>query len=134
MMGWETGIVGFTEVLYALIQRRGWTLREFAEKAKTQHTVLSMIKSGSRPPPLKHMDRWATVLGLEGREREYFLDLAALACAPDRVLRMFEPGHPAYQAIRLAVENAALKKLRAAEAGEPYVPQKSPRKSRRFPK
>ncbi len=132
-MGWETGLTSFGEVLYAHIGRRGWSLREFAEKAGTQHTALSAIRAKRRPPPLKHVERWATLLRLEGREREYFLDLASLACAPDRVLRMFEPDHPAFDAIRLAAENAALRRLHAAETGEPYVTKKSPRKARRSP-
>ena len=132
-MGWETGITGFAEVLYALIERRGWSLREFAAKAKTQHTALSAIKAGTRPPPLKHMERWATVLGLDDKDREYFLDLAALACCPTRVLRMFEPGHAAHDVIRLAIENQALKRLHVVETGEPAEPVKSRRKSRRSP-
>jgi transcriptional regulator with XRE-family HTH domain len=132
-MGWESGLTGFAELLYALIERRGWSIREFASRAKTQHTVLSLIKAGTRPPPLKHMERWATVLGLDGKDREYFLDLAALACCPDRVLRMFEPGHPAHDVIRMAIENDLLRRRYAAETGEAYEPKKATRKVRRSP-
>lgn len=129
-MPWEEGIQSFGELLYRLIKKHG-SIRGFAPKLGVNHSFLSHIHTGLTPPPLDRVEGWADTLGLEGKEREYFLDLAALACAPDRVLRMFEANHPAFDAIRLAIENSALKRLYAAEVGVPYVSDKSPRKSRR---
>ncbi len=133
-MAWEKGIQQFGEVLYELIAHKGVSVRAIAPRLGVSHSMLSHIHTGYRPPPLDRLEKWAEVFDLSGKDREYFMDLGALACCPPRVLRMFEPGHPAHEAIRLAVENAALKRLYAAEVGEPYVPQKSPRKARRSPK
>jgi transcriptional regulator with XRE-family HTH domain len=132
-MAWEKGIRQFGEVLYELIARKQLSVRAIAPRLGVSHSMLSHIHTGYRPPPLERLEKWADVFELEGKEREYFLDLAALACAPERVLRMFEPGHPAHDVIRMAVENQALRKLHAAETGEPYEPKKSPRKARRSP-
>lgn len=132
-MAWEKGIQQFGDALYRLIADKGLSVRAFAPQLGVTPGMLSHIRTGYRPPPLDRLEKWADVFDLHGKDREYFLDLGALACCPERVLRMFEPGHPAHQAIRLAIENEALKRLYAAETGEPYEPQKSPRKSRRSP-
>lgn len=132
-MGWEAGLINFGEVLYQHIERTGSSLRSFAPRLGVSQSMLSQIRTGSRPPPLKRLEKWADTFDLSGKEREYFLDLAALACCPDRVLRMFEPGHPAHDVIRLAIENDLLRKQYAAETGEPYEPKKAPRKARRSP-
>lgn len=133
-MAWEQGIQRFGDLLYGLIARKNQSVRAFAPRLGVSHSMLSHIRTGYRPPPLERLEDWADVFGLEGKEREYFLDLGAIACAPPRVLRMFEAGHPAYEAIRLAIENDTLRKLRAAEHGEPYEAPKSPQKARRSPR
>lgn len=133
-MGWEKGLTSFGDVLYRHIEATGHSIRAYAPRLGVSQSMLSQIRTGLRPPPLDRVEEWAKTLNLSGKEREYFLDLAALACAPERVLRMFEPGHPAYEAIRLAIENDALRRLYAAETGEPYAPDKSQRKPRNLPK
>ena len=132
-MAWEKGIQQFGEVLYGLIAEKGLSVRAIAPRLGVSHSMLSHIHTGYRPPPLDRLEGWADVFDLHGKDREYFLDLGALACAPERVLRMFEPGHPAHEAIRLAVENAALRRLHVAETGAPYDAQKSQKRSRRSP-
>jgi len=78
----------FPTLLYQLIARKGLSLREFARKAKTRQPALSEIKRGVRNPPLTSIERWADVLGLVGREREHFLDLAHLMQTPERIRKL----------------------------------------------
>jgi transcriptional regulator with XRE-family HTH domain len=128
-MTWESGLAQFGDKLRQLIDRRKLKLREFAAIVKCDHGSLSKIQNNKLQPPLKHVERWADVLGVEGAEREFFLDLAALANAPERVLRMFDPQHPAWEAIRLAAENQALK--RAADEPSAYEAAQQRRAKRR---
>ena len=123
-MQWEKNLTTFGEKLYQLVERNDWSLRDFAAKIKYSHGNLSQIKTRNRPPPLKHVEHWADVLGLVGAEREYFLDLAALACCPPRVLRMFEPNHPAARAIQLAIKNDELKVAESPVAYDAKPPSK----------
>jgi hypothetical protein len=116
-MSWPNELTSFGDKLYQLIERKGWGVMEFSRRVKHDQPSISQIRAGTPPPPLKHVDHWADVLGLVGAEREYFLDLAALACCPPRVLRMFEPNHPAARAIQLAIEREQLK---VAEPSESY--------------
>lgn len=109
---WLGKLTPFGDVLLHFVQRRGWSLREFADRVKYNQSNLSQIRLQRRPPPLKHMEQWADVLGLSATEREYFLDLAALACAPERVLKMFDPKHPGHRAIILAQERELLEQQR----------------------
>ncbi len=127
-MAWSDGITPFGEKLYALIARKGWSVREFATKAGTYQSNLSDIRRRKRSPPLHHVEAWADLLSVTGREREYFLDLAALECAPARVLAMFNPNHPAYEAIRVAIEND-VSASRVADVGLSY--EAKPRRSKR---
>jgi transcriptional regulator with XRE-family HTH domain len=138
-MPWQDGITGFGEHLYHWIEKRGLTVRGFAERAKTHHSTLSAIRARKIPPPLKNVGKWADILGLEGTSREYFLDLAALECAPPRVLGMFNPAHPAFQAIMMAQDHARLfreiedLKRRVAEIGAEYE-DAPPRNATRGPR
>jgi transcriptional regulator with XRE-family HTH domain len=125
-MGWERGLITFGEYLYEAIKRKGVSLREFAPRLGVTHSMLSQIKSGQvRVPPERH-EQWADALELQGDEREFFLDLAALSCAPPRVLAMFNSKHPAFQTIMLAQMHGALLrevaelKQRVAENGDAY--------------
>jgi transcriptional regulator with XRE-family HTH domain len=103
-MGWEAGLQDFGEFLFSRIKARGMSIRSFAAVSGIKHPMLHRIRQGKTSPPPDRLDQWAKVLGLVGAEREYFLDLAALASCPPRVLAMFKPGHPAKTAFRHAIE------------------------------
>lgn len=130
-MGWHSYLTTFGAKLDELIRRKEWSEEQFAAAVDDKQPHINAVKAGKRKPPLKGIDAWADVLGIEGAEREYFLDLAALTRAPERVLRMFEPSHPAQKAIRAAVERDLTAK-RAAEDGAAYEakPPKRPRSGR----
>ena len=130
-MNWRGGIVPFGVVLHRLIKAKGWTIEAFAERVDDSQPNISAIKNGRRAPPLKKVERWAEVLGITGEQREFFMDLAALANAPKRVLNMFRRDHPAFQAMLILAERDTFMEARAAEKSEPYGAEKSARKSRR---
>jgi transcriptional regulator with XRE-family HTH domain len=60
-------------------------VRGFAEKVGISHSQLSLICSGKRTPSLDKVEDWATKLGLTGRDKSRFLNLAALAHLPPEV-------------------------------------------------
>lgn len=78
----------FPDLLYRLIEQKGLTLREFARLAKTKQPAISEIRRGVRNPPLSNIGHWADVLGLTGKERENFLDLAHLMQTPERIRKL----------------------------------------------
>jgi hypothetical protein len=94
--GYENRVAkrAFGEALQAAIAAKGISVKSWAEKmiGSTHGQVFNVI-AGRRTPPLDEVERWATKLGLEGRERQRFLDLAALAHLPieieARMLRTF---------------------------------------------
>ena len=141
---WDDLLSPFGDFLALLVERRGLTWIDFARQVRQKASTISQIKHGTRRPPLEHGERWAKVLGLEGDEREYFLDRIALLHAPPRVLAMMLPGHPAVRSIRLAIERelaaawaadcerAAQSRLDArlaAETGRPYDQPQDPSRS-----
>lgn len=75
----------FGEMLYGLLQRRGLGLSEFGALVDYPKQLISNVSNGHRPVPLERLDLWADELGLEGLEREVFLDYGALTHAPDRL-------------------------------------------------
>jgi transcriptional regulator with XRE-family HTH domain len=60
-------------------------MREFARLAGANQSALSQMKLGRRPVPLARIEGWADVLGLSGRARERFLDLAEMTHIPFRM-------------------------------------------------
>ena len=78
----------FPALLYRLIERKGLSLREFAGLARTKQPAISEIKRGVRNPPLSSISHWADVLGLVGKEREHFIDLAHLMQTPERIRKL----------------------------------------------
>ena len=75
-------------MLYQAIAQKGLTVSEFARLVKVPQPNVSEIKRGARRAPLAGIEKWADVLGLEGDERERFLDLAALTHTPERIQRL----------------------------------------------
>ncbi len=73
----------FGSALKAAIQAKGLSVNAWAEEVLggTHGQVFNVI-AGRRTPPLDEVERWATKLGLEGKDRQTFLDLAALTHLP----------------------------------------------------
>jgi transcriptional regulator with XRE-family HTH domain len=102
-MPWEDLITPFGDVLYARIHRMGMTTGQFAERVGISRPFLSQIANRKSPPPLDRMEKWADTLELEGDERDYFLDLAALELVPERCKRLFDPRTAGFRAIQSAI-------------------------------
>jgi transcriptional regulator with XRE-family HTH domain len=78
-------VSAFAELLYQLVEERVGSLNEFARLVDYPQPTISQIRAGSRPVPLKHIARWATVLKIpeNSPEWERFRDLASLTHLPD---------------------------------------------------
>ncbi|TVR11102.1 MAG: hypothetical protein EA401_11745 [Planctomycetota bacterium] len=62
------------------------SIRRFAVLTQQNATFVSQILREQRRPPLHRMEQWADVLRIYGQAREDFLNAAALAHAPQRVV------------------------------------------------
>jgi len=79
----------FAELLFERIERAGLSARSFARLVGKVPPRLSEIKNGRRLAPLKRIEHWAEVLGIKDKkERERFIDLAALTHVPERLQRL----------------------------------------------
>ena len=56
--------------------------KDFAVKAGTSPGFVTDMIQGRRTPPLERITEWAELLGLKGRKRETFFELAAIAHLP----------------------------------------------------
>lgn len=108
----------FGDHLTQLLDRRGLTQAAFARRVGKAPGVINFIRVGKRTPPLAQMGRWAEVLELRGEERARFLELAALAHAPEEVHRLVAQLHRRVAA--LEAELAAAGGRRAAEPRRGY--------------
>lgn len=72
----------FGNLLGSLLDQGGMTRVDFAAKAGVSASFVSNLIAGDRTPPPDKIDGWADILGLRGRERDHFLDLAMLAHLP----------------------------------------------------
>lgn len=73
----------FGKALAVHLSKRGETQRQFAGAVKYDQPSLAQIISGSRKPPVDHLEPWADYLGLKGKDRETFLILGHLEhCTP----------------------------------------------------
>lgn len=75
----------FGSYLTALLAEKHLSMREFARLAGINQSALSQMKLGKRTVPLARVETWADVLGLTGRNRERFLDLAETTHIPLRM-------------------------------------------------
>jgi transcriptional regulator with XRE-family HTH domain len=105
----------FGELLRTLLARRNLSERSFAAVAKSSKSSISGIIMGSRTPPLAHTDAWCDVLGLRGQERQYFLDLAALAHLPQPARDRFQQLLADYRTIKAENGELMSQVRRAAE-------------------
>lgn len=84
----------FHEYALALLQKRRLSIRKFASAVGNNPTFISQILRKQRRPPLKHMWKWVEVLELQGPVGDEFLDAAALAHTPERVVHLLrDKGH-----------------------------------------
>lgn len=72
----------FGEQLRLLIKASGMTQDEFAKKVKIAPTSVSNVIVGVRTPPPDKLDDMANTLGLHGRIRDRFMDLAMIEHLP----------------------------------------------------
>ena len=84
----------FGELLYQAIEAKGLSVRDFAATVGSSHRTLSAIHKGIRKPNLRHLDQWATALGLKGAARRQFLIAGNLTHTPPLIaaeyLRLIE--------------------------------------------
>ena len=76
---------GFGDILREKIEAKGWTLREFARRSRTNDALLSRVIRAKRHPPLARLEGWATALGLVGADRQEFLEQGRLTLCPPEI-------------------------------------------------
>lgn len=86
----------FAEMVNRRLAERGWSLRDFAERAEPTFAsasgavgYVSKVVGGKVRLPVKKFQRWADALRLDGEERDRFIALAWLARSDERVETMF---------------------------------------------
>jgi hypothetical protein len=72
----------FGQCLQRAIVAIGLSRRAFAKKVAYSPTSMDAIVHGRRPPPRKHIERWARALELTGKAREEFIELGYLVHCP----------------------------------------------------
>ncbi len=80
----------FTTLLKHYLKRSGQSQGEFARRVGVTQPYINHVLRAKRAPPLDRLDLWASVLHLSDQERVYFLDAAAIDCAPPRVRRLIQ--------------------------------------------
>ena len=63
-------------------QRRtelGLTIKDFSKKIELSTTYIWDIENGKRQAPLKHINQYISVLKIEGKEVDFFYELAGLS-------------------------------------------------------
>jgi transcriptional regulator with XRE-family HTH domain len=76
----------FGEFLEGLLAAREMSARVFALKVRKNPTYLSKVMRGEVPMSAKHVESWADVLGLVGKEREEWLEKAWSTRTPPYIL------------------------------------------------
>lgn len=66
-------------------------MRAFAQQVGVAWSFIQRIRSGRAPPPLERLETWADLLGLIGRERQRFRDLAYWAHVPSDIRPWLRP-------------------------------------------
>ncbi len=85
----------FADMVTTEVERRGWSMRDFASRAESTYTpdgaigYVSKILAGKTRLPAKKIERWADALRLDGDDRDRFIALAWLARSDERVEAMF---------------------------------------------
>jgi len=69
----------FASALQAAISARGWSLRQAGAKLGVSASLLGMLTSGRRRPPLDRLWSWKVPLGLDAATFEDLLELALIS-------------------------------------------------------
>ena len=77
----------FGEYLVAALDKADLNQSAFAAKVGQKQQALNAIIRGKRPPPLKHMDKWVSVLG-KIVDKDTFIELAELEHCPERIRQL----------------------------------------------
>jgi len=69
----------FASALQAAITARGWSLRQAGTKLGVSSSLLGMVTSGRRRPPLDRLWSWKGPLGLDAAAFQELLELALIS-------------------------------------------------------
>lgn len=76
----------FATIFQEHLDARGMNRRAFAEQVACHTALVTMVAKGRRRVPPHAIDRWADALGLEGEEREAFIDAGLTIKAHERIV------------------------------------------------
>ena len=111
----------FHELLAAYLCRADNLAAAFAERVRISQPTMSRIASGLRPPPPDDLDRWADVLGIDGAERDGFIEAGVLANMPRQGVELVERLESAFAALTKRYEalEAAVTRLERRDRDPP---------------
>jgi transcriptional regulator with XRE-family HTH domain len=69
------------------LEKAGFTQSSFALEADYLQQNINQIIKGKRPPPLKHINAWAALLG-KHVDKDVFLDLAHLENSSEQIQKL----------------------------------------------
>ncbi len=78
----------FLTTLNDHVRRAGLTHAALAKAIEVRRPFVSQVLAGTRPLPVKQVEKWAVALNLSSMEREQFEQLAYLSRAPDPIKRL----------------------------------------------
>lgn len=73
---------GFARLFDQHLRDRGLSVRAFAQQCGVAWSFIQRVRTGRAPPPLERLEAWADLLGLVGRDRQRFRNLAYWAHVP----------------------------------------------------
>lgn len=86
-------------------------------------TAISLVETNQRPPPLKHLKKWADALGLRDDERKRFLFEGELENAPGPVKRKFRDLEAELENAQCLLKEEEHEKRRLSRALEERAPE-----------
>ncbi len=81
---------GFGELLGKLLKERKLSQQTLAQHVGVSQATVSQVILGKTRPRLAKIRKWADGLGLQGQDREAFVQEAALCHAPPEVLELVD--------------------------------------------
>lgn len=95
---------------------------EFGALTGHPRAFINQLLHSTRTPPLDEVDGWADKLGLTGRAKVRFVNLAALAHLPDSVAQRFITIIDEHDRLLADYQNLAATVKRAASPRKDYKP------------
>ena len=124
------GLTAFPTIALRLITAHYPSRRAFVRVAQpdddedSAQAYLALVLHGKRPPPLDHLEAWATALDLVNAEREAFIQSGYLAHAPPFVRVLVEQQQREIQRQRTELANLRAAARPAPEPADvPTVPK-----------